>query len=186
MRPLNKIAIEQVELGGFAPFLDYMQHHLVDNGAEDGVYFQPLPRNQGSLPAGWADSFRNGLQTPVGQAGWRRLWVARDAGGQIIGHVDLRAHSDDYSRHRCQLGIGVHRAHRKLGLGYALLCHAEQWARQEALFAWIDLQVLSSNRVALNLYQRAGYTTMSAVADMFRIDGLSFASTSMTKALLAD
>lgn len=178
--------IESLALAGFESFLDYMAHHLDDNGANDGLYFQPLSRSQASLPSGWAASFRAGLQTPVGQAGWRRLWVARSADGNIIGHVDLRAHADDGSRHRCQLGIGVHRLHRKLGVGRALLDHAQRWAMQEALFGWIDLQVLSENAPALKLYRRAGFAVLSDVADMFRIDGRSFAYTTMTKALTPD
>lgn len=183
--PAQQVAIDMVTLAGFEEFLGYMAHHLDDNGAHDGLYFQPLSRSQSSLPSGWAAAFRAGLQTPVGQAGWRRLWVARTAAGSIVGHVDLRAHGDDGSRHRCQLGIGVHRLHRQRGLGRVLLEHAERWALDEALFGWIDLQVLSENAPALNLYRRAGYTVLSDVADMFRIDGRSLAYTSMTKLLVA-
>jgi ribosomal protein S18 acetylase RimI-like enzyme len=46
---------------------------------------------------------------------------------------------------------------------------------------WIDLQVLSENKPALQLYARMGFELVGEIADMFRIDGRSFAYTTMTR-----
>ena len=50
--------------------------------------------------------------------------------------------------------------HRRLGLGSALMRHAEEWAKARG-DRQIGLQVFQSNQPALNLYQHLGYETQS-------------------------
>ena len=176
-------SIEQLDAGGFDIFLAYLNDHLSDNGRGETAYFQPLSRAESRFPADKAAAFKTGMSTAVGDAGWRRVWVARDADGAIAGHIDLRAHAERYAAHRCLLGMGVDRGHRKAGLGGRLIAHATQWAT-EAGFAWIDLQVLSVNAPAIKLYQRSGFQKTGEIPDLFRIDGLSFAYTGMSKRLV--
>jgi ribosomal protein S18 acetylase RimI-like enzyme len=172
--------IELLDPAGFDIFLDYLNQHLSDNG--EAVYFQPLSRHASRFPADKAEAFKTGMRAELAVPGWRRVWVVRDADGTIIGHIDLRAHAERYAAHRCLLGMGVQRGHRQLGLGSRLIAHAEQWA-VEAGFAWIDLQVLSANAPAIKLYERAGFQKTGEIPDMFRIDGLNFSYTSMSKRL---
>ncbi|MRW94306.1 hypothetical protein GJ699_30455 [Duganella sp. FT80W] len=47
--------------------------------------------------------------------------------------------------------------------------------------AWGDMQVLSTNSPAIALYRRSGFQQTGEIADMFRIDGLSFGYTNMSK-----
>lgn len=174
--------IEPLEAAGFDAFLAYLNDHLSDNGRGETAHFQPLSRDESRFPADKTTAFRTGMQTEVGQAGWRRVWVARDANGAIAGHIDLRAHAERYATHRCLLGMGVDRGHRKAGLGSRLMTHAVEWAL-EAGFAWIDLQVLSVNAPAIKLYERTGFQKTGEIPDMFRIDGQAFSYTSMSKHL---
>ena len=50
--------------------------------------------------------------------------------------------------------------HRRLGVGAALVIHAENWARERG-DRQIGLQVFLSNQPALNLYQKLGYQSHS-------------------------
>ncbi len=50
--------------------------------------------------------------------------------------------------------------HRRLGIGSALLKHAEAWARARG-DRQIGLQVFQDNQPALHLYEKQGYTTQS-------------------------
>ncbi|MGB7713125.1 MAG: GNAT family N-acetyltransferase [Microcoleus sp.] len=50
--------------------------------------------------------------------------------------------------------------HRRLGIGAALVVHAENWARTRG-DRQIGLQVFLSNQPALNLYQKLGYQSHS-------------------------
>ena len=165
----------------FDGFSTYLNDHLADNGQPGGVYFQPLPRDESVFAPERAAAFRAALDIAVGAPGWRRLWGAFGPDGELLGHIDLRAHAERVAGHRCLLGMGVHRDARKLGLGRVLIAHAETWALAHAALDWIDLQVLSVNQPAIRLYQRAGFAQTGEVADMFRIDGQSFAFTNMSK-----
>ncbi|MFA9217596.1 MAG: N-acetyltransferase family protein [Sphingomonadaceae bacterium] len=164
---------------GFDAFLVYLNDHLGDNGRDEQPYFQPLSRTASYFPPERADAFRRGLQQALGTPGWRRLWVARTADGQIAGHIDLRAHPEPAATHRCMLGMGVGRHWRRHGLGRQLIAHARLWASHVAL-VWIDLQVLSVNQPALSLYQHSGFETTGVTPDMFRLDGHSFSYTAMS------
>ena len=180
MQSATHPSINLVEAQEFDQFLAYINDHLSDNGSS-GTYFQPLPRKESTFPPERAVAFRSGLALPVGQAGWRRLWVARNLDDQIVGHIDLRSHAERFAEHRCLLGMGVDRQHRKIGLGRRLIEHAEEWANES--LEWIDLQVLSINREAIRLYERSGFKKIGETPEMFRIDDQNLSYTAMTKAL---
>jgi ribosomal protein S18 acetylase RimI-like enzyme len=163
-------------------FLAYLGDHLRDNGADGLPYFQPMPKG-GDLPSGWEAMFRESMARPVGEAGWRRVWLIRSDAGSIAAHVDLRAHAAPHAWHRCLLGMGVHRDFRRQGLGRQLLDYVESWVADEPLLEWIDLQVLGGNEPAVALYRAQGYRQTGAIDDMFRIDGLCMASLTMSKAI---
>jgi ribosomal protein S18 acetylase RimI-like enzyme len=71
------------------------------------------------------------------------------------------------------LGMGVHRAWRRRGLGRQLLDAAVEWARLEAGLAWVDLEVLAGNVPAVELYLRSDFTMVARIEDMLRVDGAS-------------
>jgi RimJ/RimL family protein N-acetyltransferase len=176
----NSMSIEPLQAHDFAEFITYLNDHLADNGSAEAGYFQPLPRSGSSFPAERASAFRDGIAAAVGTQGWRRAWVARAKDRQIVGHIDLRAHPERFAEHRCLLGMGVERRHRRAGLGAAMIAHARQWAADVAQLEWIDLQVISDNQAAVGLYQRAGFVKAGEMPDMFRIDGRSFGYTTMS------
>jgi GNAT superfamily N-acetyltransferase len=184
MSTIHAATIEPVTATGFGEFLEYLSDHLSDNGA-DNLYFQPLQRGTLRLPSDKEQAFRAGLEIPVGSPGWGRQWVARNLHRQIIGHIGLRSHPERFAEHRCLLGMGVDRDHRKQGLGAALLSHAETWVVATTAIEWIDLQALSENAPAIQLYLRMGFTRIGEIPEMFRIDGRTFSYTSMTKRLFA-
>jgi len=170
-----------------APFFAYLDDHLCDNGRDGAPLFQPPPvstmRAQSHLPPGLKIAFLKGLAIPVGEANWRRLWLALDDRGSIAGHIDLRSRPEPSARHRTMLGMGVHRAWRRRGLGAQLLSTAIDWARQQDGLKWVDLEVLAENYPAVALYLRAGFTMTARIEDMLQIDGVSQDLSHMTLAL---
>jgi ribosomal protein S18 acetylase RimI-like enzyme len=181
-RPESTTLVESLGAGEFAEFIAYLNDHLADNGGEAG-YFQPLPHGQSAFPAERAAPFRSGLEIAVGAKGWRRAWVARSAAGRIVGHIDLRAHPESFTGHRCLLGMGVDRSCRRAGLGAALIAHARAWAADVTGLEWMDLQVMSQNHAALALYRRAGFEKVGEIDEMFNIDGKAFSYTTMSMRL---
>ena len=182
-RRVADISIEPVMESDWDEFFRYLNHLRRDNGLSAGSYFLPISRSESAQPYPKEDSFRVGLHVPVGAEGWRRAWVMR-SGGQIVAQVDLRAHPVPFAEHRCLLGLGVHRKHRRRGLGAALLAHAEEWAAAIPQLEWIDLEVLSANEPALRLYRRAGFAEVGKVAEMFKLDGRLFSLTRMARRIL--
>jgi ribosomal protein S18 acetylase RimI-like enzyme len=81
------------------------------------------------------------------------------------------------------LGMGVHRAYRRRGLGAQLVDTAVDWARSQLGLKWIDLEVLSENQPAVELYLRSGFTMTARIEDMLQIDGVSHDLSYMTRAL---
>ena len=161
-------------------FFHYLKDHLLDNGTDETGYFHPRSRTAVQLPPEKEMAFRKGLATPLHEPGWRRIWTANHPNGRILGHIDLRAHPEEFARHRCLLGMGVDRAHRKLGVGIALVVHARDWALANTQVEWIDLHVLSGNRRALRFYSKAGFIKTGETPHMFKLDGHSFGDISMT------
>jgi GNAT superfamily N-acetyltransferase len=129
MQPAMQATIRQALEADLAPFFAYLDDHLRDNGTDGAPLFQPIGREQPRLPAGLRIGFIKGIEIPVGQPGWRRLWIALGPTGDIAGHIDLRARPEPSATHRAMLGMGVHRAWRRRGLGQQLLAHALAWAR---------------------------------------------------------
>ena len=163
-------------------FFAYLNDHLRDNGKGGTALFMPMARSASFFPPEKVDAFRTGVDTPVGEAGWRRLWLAFGEDGEIAGHIDLRARPEKPSAHRALLGMGVHRNARKQGLGSRLVEAAAAWATEEG-FDWIDLEVLSVNAPARALYASCGFVQVGEIADMFRIDGESLGYTFMVRKL---
>ncbi|MEP6505889.1 MAG: GNAT family N-acetyltransferase [Betaproteobacteria bacterium] len=173
------LGIEPITEPDFDAFFLYLGEQLAENG-RDGVYFQPMARTDGGVPAARQQAFREAVGVAVGEPGWRRGWIARDARGRVAGHIDLRAHADPFTGHRCQLGMGVQRDFRRIGLARRLLAHATHWAGGQGL-KWIDLQVLSSNEPAVALYRREGFLIQGGKPDMFVIDGVSLGEVTMAR-----
>jgi len=163
--------IHPVQRADLPALFVYLDDHLRDNGRAGTPLFQPMARADNGFPIDKRAGFVTGTTAPVGEPGWRRAWFALDAQGLICGHVDLRARPERAARHRCLLGMGVHRDHRRQGLGGQLLETALAWARAQGGIDWVDLEVIASNLPARRLYERSGFVVVGATPDLFRIDG---------------
>ena len=163
---------------------DYFTDFNRDNGVGGMPLFQPQPRGTVSASPEKLDKVQRAADIPIGEAGWRRFWLAFDPpGGAIAGHVDLQAWSELHMDHRLLLGMGVHREHRRRGLGRRLLQFVCDWAATETRAEWIDLCVLSGNAAARALYTSVGFHETGSFRDKFRIDGESVDEVRMTKAV---
>ncbi len=168
---IDALAIAPITPDDLDALFAYLGEQLAENG-RDGKWFQAMASTTAGVPESKRAAFRAGFDAAFGDPGWRRGWIARDAQGRIAGHVDLRAHASPFSGHRCELGMGVRRDLRRLGLASRLLAHANAWAGAQGL-RWIDLQVLSANEPAVTLYRREGFLMQGGRPDMFVIDGQS-------------
>ena len=152
-------AIRAVTSADLPALFAYLGEQLTENGRHGNPLFQPMaPTSDPAVPPAMKARFTNGLATPVGEPGWRRAWIAVGAHGEIAGHIDLRARPDAEASHRVLLGMGVHRDHRRAGLGMRLIGTARGWAGAQPGFDWIDL-----DRVGVWGHSGGGYATVDAM-----------------------
>ncbi|MGI4845048.1 MAG: GNAT family N-acetyltransferase [Janthinobacterium lividum] len=172
------ISIRPATASDLPALFAYLGEQLAENG-RDGVLFQPMEPTREGVPLAMRERFSAGMATPVGQPGWRHVWIALDDDGAIAGHIDLRGRPEPASRHRTLLGMGVRHDLRRAGVGTRLVQEALAWARASG-FAWVDLEVLSQNHKARALYVRTGFHVTGEVPDLYRIEGQSIGAVSMS------
>ena len=117
---------------------------------------------------------------PLTEPKWRRAFVIVTEDGWIVGHADLKGDELRAGLHRCELGIGIERPYRRLGLGRRLLENAIGLARASKTIEWVDLYVFGHNAGARALYKNLGFQETGTVRDRFRIGGRSVDDVGMT------
>lgn len=176
-----KATIRPLDSGDYPAFFTYLNAQLEENGKNGNPLFQPVSRKITIFPVEKEAAFVSGLSKSVGQPGWRRAWVVCNDEGEIMGHVDLRAHSDSTIQHRALLGMGVGLSLRQQGLGRQLLEFACDWMRHHELLVWIDIEVLAVNTPAVALYENADFELLCEIPDLYRIDGKQESVIRMTR-----
>lgn len=117
----------------------------------------------GSEPEGWLVS-TNGWRDASDERRYLRairrypnaaVYVAEE-GGVIVGRLSIARDQHPASRHVADLGLMVDAAHRRRGVGTALLDAAVDWARQAGVRK-LELHVFPWNKAAIALYDRFGF-----------------------------
>ena len=117
---------------------------------------------------------------PLTEPKWRRAFAVVTEDGSFVGSCELKGDEWRAGLHRCELGIGIERPYRRLGLGRRLLEHAIDLARASSTIEWIDLYVFGHNAPARALYKSLGFQETGTVRDRFRIGGRSVDDVGMT------
>jgi ribosomal protein S18 acetylase RimI-like enzyme len=176
---LPSLAIRPATADDLPALFAYLGEQLAENGRDGAPLFQPMEAVTDGVPPALRERFAAGIATPVGQPGWRQVWIALDEEGAVAGHIDLRGRPEPVSRHRTLLGMGVRHDLRRAGLGTRLVQEALAWARASG-FAWVDLEVLAQNHQARALYVRTGFQQTGEVPDLYRIKGQPVGAVSMS------
>lgn len=163
-----------------AEFFNYLARQIAENGADDSPVFQPMSRAESHLSAVMQSRFSDGLSRDISEQGWRKMLLAF-IDGNVVGHIDIRAHAEPHTAHRALLGMGVDAAARGRGLGGLLIESIFDWTAKHTEIEYIDLWVLSNNQAAYRLYERTGFIKCAEISDMFRIDGQALAYSMMSK-----
>jgi RimJ/RimL family protein N-acetyltransferase len=130
----------------------------------DAAQLVDLARAVGTEPEGWllsdgwprsvADErryLRRVRRSPVGA-----VLVAEEPDGTLVGRLSVARDPHPASTHVADVGLMVAAAHRRRGVGRALLAAAEEWGRRNGI-GKIELHVFPHNTAAIALYGRAGY-----------------------------
>ncbi|MDE1852489.1 MAG: GNAT family N-acetyltransferase [Thaumarchaeota archaeon] len=116
--------------------------------------------------------------SPEQKAVWERslsdpnmLWVRADIGGRLVGSLSLGRYGNlKKTRHIRNLGMGVVKEFREMGVGSALMDYAIKWADSKELKK-VVLSVFSTNNAAIELYEKFGFVREGVRRKQFLIDG---------------
>lgn len=152
------IALDAAEAAARLPALVELLRDAVDGGASVG-YLPPLD-------AAEAEAYWRGviaaLDTP-----YRLLLVAVE-GGQVVGTVQLAMESRPNGSHRAEVSkLLVHSAHRRRGVGQALMRALEDAARIAGRTTLV-LDTLQGD-AGERLYQRLGYHVAGVIPQYARV-----------------
>lgn len=85
-------------------------------------------------------------------------FIVAEADGDAVGHALLDPLKLAVTSHVVDLTIAVHEGFQGMGLGKALLSHLIEWARANPRIERMELRVRSSNKNAIALYKKLGFT----------------------------
>jgi RimJ/RimL family protein N-acetyltransferase len=137
-----------------------------------------LAHNVGAEPEGWLISegeWRSVREERRHLAAARRsrdvaVLVAENDSG-ILGRLSIVRDLHPACAHVADLGLMVARAHRREGVGMALLAAAEEWARGAGIRK-LELSVFPHNEPARALYERCGFCQEGHRVSHFRRGGV--------------
>lgn len=84
-------------------------------------------------------------------------YVVLESDGKIVGHAIVEPHKLQATSHVVFLTIAIHEGHQGKGLGKVLMNDLISWARSHPKIEKFELQVRSSNTVAIKLYESLGF-----------------------------
>ena len=92
------------------------------------------------------------------------------AGGNLVGHCDLKRRKPADVRHSGVLGIVVLEGYRGVGLGEKLLTEVLGEAQRRGVWL-VELTVFAINERAIHLYEKLGFRRVGIVPDKMHRDG---------------
>lgn len=90
--------------------------------------------------------------------------------GEVVGWCDISPLRHVAFQHRGELGMGVHKRYRGLGIGQQLIARTIEKAKEKGLER-IELEVFASNVPARKLYEKMGFVTEGVKKKARKMDG---------------
>jgi ribosomal protein S18 acetylase RimI-like enzyme len=94
-------------------------------------------------------------------------------GARVAGWGQVLRGQGDAVAHRADVTLGVRSEYRGQGLGQRLLTACVEHAAVRGI-DYLELEVRSDNRRAMQLYRRAGFSAVSIVRDAMRVSGVAY------------
>jgi RimJ/RimL family protein N-acetyltransferase len=98
------------------------------------------------------------------------LWLIAEVDGRVVGGGNFLQGRWAKNAHTAELGMAVHPAFRRLGIGAAILDAGIEWARGAGIRK-LKLGVFASNVPAIRLYRKFGFQEEGRLKDEVVLEG---------------
>lgn len=155
-----------------------MTYRIRPAGPDDAAQLVALSAAVGGEPEGWlisAGGWRSVADERRHLKALRRyahaaVFVAENEDGDVVARLSLARDPHPACHHVADLGLMVAAAHRRRGVGRALLETADGWARRSGV-SKLELHVFPHNEGAIALYEACGYVREGYRTAHYRRDG---------------
>jgi len=90
--------------------------------------------------------------------------------GELIGNLEFRNNPKLRNQHSGEFGMGIRDTYRNKGIGKAILDVFLSWAKDSSTIEKINLTVMSTNSVGVNLYQNFGFIEQGHHPEAIRVN----------------
>lgn len=91
-------------------------------------------------------------------------------GSEIIGYISAQIGTVRRAQHSAYIVVGIREKYRNLGIGTEFFKKLNEWALEKKLVR-LELTVLCTNKVALNLYKKSGFEIEGTKRKSMYVDG---------------
>ena len=178
MKLTNSFNIRMLTLDDLEGWLK--QCEILDSeSGENNIYYGPYNSDEPYSIDRLRKKHKKLWTQKISIPGWRRAWGIFDS-NRIVGSAQITAGELPTNIHRVDLGLGIYKEYRNMGLGKELINIIIEWCKDESSISWIDLGTFSGNKHAKYVFDKLGFETLCYKDDAWCIDGLSIGETFMT------
>lgn len=141
----QKIRIREVEIIDTLPLIKCIRTYLINGFIPVTVEEYDMQIEKYIL---WIDTIKKHSHD---------LLIVAEYKDQIIGNLDLQTLKRKMLSHNMELGMGVHPAWQKIGVGGKLLAAGMNYAFSHPRILNVIIQVFATNTQAIHLYKKAGF-----------------------------
>ena len=146
-----------------------LNNSIVDEGVD-------IATTQKITKEGYVDQFKGRLALiEKGEV----LRLVAEVEGKVIAGSELRKRSG-HSRHAGNIGVGIRRGYRDVGIGTEIMRTLTAHAKTMGL-EMIDLAVASSNKRAIHVYEKVGFKETGRIPKFYYKNGKYFDEVIMAK-----
>ncbi|WP_151736396.1 GNAT family N-acetyltransferase [Paenibacillus tengchongensis] len=113
------------------------------------------------------------------------LLIGAETAGKLAGYLSAGGGEANRIRHSAYLVTGVLREYQGMGIGSALFCELDTWARRAGMVR-LELTVMVHNERAIALYTKNGFEIEGLKKKSLKVDGAWVDEYYMGKILQAD
>lgn len=91
-------------------------------------------------------------------------------GNEIIGYITAQIGNVRRTKHSAYIVVGIREKYRNRGIGTKFFKRLDEWAKEKKIVR-LELTVISTNEIALNLYKKNGFEIEGIKRKSMYIDG---------------